>query len=167
MVSMNRTDSSRSSARASSGVKLGRRIRSMKSLPDIKLIPLNFATKMVSGPRPSSISRNERSNPRTSDVIPTIAVIPITTPTIVNAERILFARSVSTAITPISLNSAARSFTLFLSERFNRAQPRRTYRWVQAKDQSYYSSHPNTKSNRPSLHGSWHRRGLFNGERHP
>ena len=45
------------------------------------------------------MSRSDSSKPRMSDVMPTIEVMPMTTPRIVSAERILFVRSVSSAIT--------------------------------------------------------------------
>ena len=51
------------------------------------------------------LSRSDSSKPRISDVMPTIEVMPMTTPRIVSAERILFVRSVSNAITATSRQS--------------------------------------------------------------
>ncbi len=69
---------------------------------------LNFATNIVLGPICRNRSLNDSSNPRMSAVMLTIDVMPMTTPRIVNAERILFARSVSSAITRISVSRPAR-----------------------------------------------------------
>src|SRR5262252_7114224 len=44
-----------------------------------------------------------------SEVMPTIAVMPITMPSTVNPERILFVRTVSNAITMTSLNRSRRA----------------------------------------------------------
>ena len=63
---------------------------------------------MVSGPSWLMDSRSELSKPRISDVIPTIDVMPMTTPSTVSAERILLVRSVSNAIAKISENSPVR-----------------------------------------------------------
>ena len=79
-------------------VRLGRRIRVAKSPPDVRLTALTFATKMVDGPRERIVSRSDSSNPRISEVMPTIEVIPMTTPRMVSPERSLLLRSVSSAI---------------------------------------------------------------------
>ena len=63
---------------------------------------LNFCTKTVFGPSARIESRSDSSNPRMSDVIPTIDVMPMTTPRTVSAERILLVRSVSNDIDTIS-----------------------------------------------------------------
>ncbi len=52
------------------------------------------------------ISRNESSNPRMIELMPTIAVMPITTPRTVRPERILFARIVPNAMPIVSVKSA-------------------------------------------------------------
>ena len=57
---------------------------------------------MVFGPSARIESRSDSSKPRMSDVMPTIDVMPMTTPSTVSAERILFARSVSTDMVMIS-----------------------------------------------------------------
>ena len=64
---------------------------------------------MVLGPSWLIDSRSELSNPRMSDVMPTIDVMPMTTPSTVSAERILFVRSVSIDIVMISPSSPERS----------------------------------------------------------
>ncbi len=67
-------------------------------MPEAKLSAPHFWTMMVSGPSWLIDSRSELSKPRISDVIPTIDVMPMTTPSTVSAERILLVRSVSNAI---------------------------------------------------------------------
>ena len=89
-------------ALASSTVRFGRRSSSANSRPAARLTPLNFATKMVFGPSSLMLSRSDSSNPRISDVMPTIAVMPMTMPRTVRPERSLLARSVSSARTRIS-----------------------------------------------------------------
>ncbi len=95
-------------ARASSIVRFGRLIRSRNSLPCEKLTKLNFGMNIVFGPTCRNRSLNDSSKPRMSAVMLTIDVIPMTTPRIVNAERSLFARSVSSAITRISVSRPVR-----------------------------------------------------------
>ena len=63
-------------------------------MPAEKLSAPNFCTMIVSGPSWLIESRNDWSKPRISEVIPTIDVMPMTTPSTVNAERILLVRSV-------------------------------------------------------------------------
>src|SRR3954453_6506816 len=105
---------SRSIASASSLDRLGRRATSRKLLPDpTRLSAPHFWTMIVSGPSWLIESRSELSNPRRSDVMPTIDVMPMTTPRTVSAERILFVRSVSTDIVTISRSSPARSAGIY------------------------------------------------------
>ncbi len=61
------------------------------------------------------MSRNESSNPRMIELMPTIAVMPITTPSTVSADRILFARMVPRAIPIVSAKSATRTIYSRLS----------------------------------------------------
>ena len=96
----------RSMANMSSVVISGRRIRSKKDAPDAKLRPPKRCTKIVFGPSELIELRSEVSKPRISEVIPTIDVTPITTPSTVSAERILLLRSVSNAISAVSRSSA-------------------------------------------------------------
>ena len=49
------------------------------------------------------MSRSDSSKPRIIAVMPTIDVIPMTTPRTVSAERILFERTVSAAIAMTSV----------------------------------------------------------------
>ncbi len=63
---------------------------------------------MVLGPSSRIESRSVSSKPRISEVMPTIDVMPMTTPRTVSAERILLVRSVSTDMPTISLSSPAR-----------------------------------------------------------
>ena len=96
----------RSIAFMSSAVRFGRRINCMKDELDEKLEMPNFCTKIVFGPSELIDSRSEESNPRISDVMPTIDVTPITTPSTVSAERILLLRRVSNAMAAVSPSSA-------------------------------------------------------------
>ena len=83
-------------------VRFGRFTTSRKLLPLIIDSPLNFWTRMVFGPSSLMESRSDSSNPRMSEVMPTIEVMPMTTPSTVSAERILLVRSVSSDMTTIS-----------------------------------------------------------------
>ena len=59
--------------------------------------------KIVSGPiAVRMLSCSDVSNPRISAVIATIDVMPMTTPSTVRPERILFVRTVSKAMTMTS-----------------------------------------------------------------
>ena len=100
---------SRAIASASSIVRFGRLTTSRKSFPDEKLSAPIFWTKIVFGPSSRIESRSDSSNPRMSEVIPTMDVMPMTTPSTVSAERILLVRSVSIDMTTISASSPARS----------------------------------------------------------
>ena len=64
--------------------------------------------KIVLGPIALIMSRSDWSKPRMSAVMPTIDVMPMTTPRTVRPERILFVRTVSNAIEMTSLKSPAR-----------------------------------------------------------
>ena len=102
-TSMIATDGhSRAIAFASSIDKFGRLAISRNVLPDEALIRPNFCTMMVFGPSSRNRSRSDSSKPRISDVMPTIEVMPMTTPSTVSADRILLARSVSKDIATIS-----------------------------------------------------------------
>ncbi len=84
----------------------------MNVLPAAKLRPLNFCTMIVFGPIWLIESRSDLSNPRMSDVMPTIDVMPITTPSTVSAERILLVRSVSIDMPTISRMRPERRFAI-------------------------------------------------------
>ena len=129
---------SRSIARASSIVRLGRRATSRKLRPAAKLRAPHFCTMIVFGPSWLIESRSELSKPRMSDVMPTIEVMPITTPSTVSAERILLVRSVSNAMPTISRSSPARSPAIAYSrrKRFDRIELGRPHRRIQAEEQS-------------------------------
>src|SRR4029453_7311530 len=113
-TSISATDGhSRAMARASSIVRFGRRATSRKLLPLRIVSPLNFWTMIVFGPSARIESRNDSSKPRMSDVMPTIDMMPMTTPRTVNAERILLVRSVSTDIVTISPRRPERRLAIF------------------------------------------------------
>src|SRR3954471_13271833 len=126
-TSMRATDGhSRSIARASSLDRFGRRATSRKLLPDAKLIAPHFWIMIVSGPSWLIDSRSELSNPRISEVMPTIEVIPMTTPSTVSAERILLVRSVSIDIDTISPSSPERNAAISDLSRDTKVPP---YGW--------------------------------------
>ena len=77
-------------------------------MPAPKLSAPIFCTKIVFGPIWPIESRSDWSNPRMSDVMPTIDVMPMTTPSTVSAERILLVRSVSIDMPTISLSRPER-----------------------------------------------------------
>ena len=77
----------------------------------------HFCTMIVFGPSWLIESRSELSNPRMSDVMPTIDVMPMTTPSTVSAERILLVRSVSTDIVTISPSSPVLSAAMCQSSK--------------------------------------------------
>jgi len=70
--------------------------------PDARLRAPHFCTMIVFGPSCLIESRSELSKPRIRDVMPTIDVMPMTTPSTVSAERILLVRRVSHDIVTIS-----------------------------------------------------------------
>ncbi len=76
------------------------------------LTPENLATVIVLGPSPEMRSRIDWSKPRTSDVIPTIDVTPMTMPSTVRMDRSLLERSVSHDIVTISAKRVQRTVTL-------------------------------------------------------
>ena len=59
-------------------------------------------TVIVFGPSARIMSRSDSSKPRIIAVMPTIDVMPMTTPSTVRNERSLFVRTVSNAITTTS-----------------------------------------------------------------
>ena len=76
----------------------------MNSSPEPMLMAENFVSMMTSGPIVSMVSRSDWSSPRISDVLPTIDMMPMTTPRIVSPDRAFWSRSVATAIVTISPN---------------------------------------------------------------
>ena len=93
------------STRASSTVRFGRFASTLRSMSELAN-PETRATMMVFGPSVRMRSRNDSSNPRMIELIPTMAVMPMTTPRTVSAERILFARIVPKAMPIVSAKRA-------------------------------------------------------------
>jgi hypothetical protein len=91
-----------SMALASATVRFGRRMISAKLAPPARVTALALLSMIVLGPSSRIMSRSDSSKPRMSDVMPTIDVMPMTTPRTVSPDRILFVRSVSSAITNTS-----------------------------------------------------------------
>src|SRR6266542_1865490 len=167
---------SRSIARASSIVRFGRRATSRKLLPEAKLSAPNFCTMIVFGPSCEIASRNDLSKPRISDVIPTIEVMPMTTPSTVSAERILLVRSVSNDITKISDSSPVRtpaiysrlicySAPLLAAQGLDRIELRRAHRRVEAEEQADQGRDADADRDRPRLHRRGQRRHLADPQR--
>ena len=93
---------------------------------------------MMRGPTWAMASRTDWSKPRMSAVMPTIDVMPMTTPRTVSPERSLFVRTVSNAIVTTSQSSPRRiaiSLASFPSEGLDRIQPRRPARGIEAEEQ--------------------------------
>src|SRR5947208_3764434 len=157
---------SRSMARASSIVRFGRRATSRKLLPEPKLRAPHFCTIRVFGPSCLNKSRKDWSKPRMSDVIPTIDVMPMTTPRTVSAERILLARSVSKDMTTISESRPVRTvFMLFAPQGFDRIQFRRAHRGIQTKEQSDERGNADAHRHGPRLDRGRKRRQLADDHR--
>src|SRR5258705_3870000 len=127
------------------------------------LTPLNFATKIVLGPSWRMLSRSDWSNPRMSDVMPTIAVMPMTTPRTVSAERSLFTRRVSSASVTTSPKRAIRAAArrapiLFAPQRFDRVQPRGSRCRIQSEEETNRGGDPDAEGHGPQLEARGQRR---------
>ena len=126
----------------------------MNDAPDEKLSAPNRCTKIVFGPSELIELRSDVSKPRISDVMPTIEVTPITTPSTVSAERILLLRSVSNAIAAVS-PSSANCFVngdIGLSprrKRFDRIEHRRAARRHPAEEQADRGGDGHAERHRP------------------
>src|SRR5688572_24245103 len=105
------------------------------------------------------LARSELSKPRMRDVMPTIDVMPMTTPSTVSPDRILFARRVSSAIRSTSPNSP-----LFTSERLNGAERRGARGRIGAEEQADGSCYADSEKNRPEFQRGRQRR--HGGEDH-
>src|SRR5688572_6869681 len=141
---------SRSIATASSGVMFGRFSSSSNFAPAARLTPENFAMKIVSDPMVLIESRSDSSKPRMSDVMPTIDVMPMTTPSTVRTDRILLTRSVSQDIRTISSNSDQRMVCPLLPPQgFNRIQARGPRRRIEPEEQADARRHGDAQYHRP------------------
>src|SRR4030095_11128238 len=78
--------------------------------------------KMMWGPAPWMRFCTEAFSPRTSEVIPTTAMMPMKTPSTVSVERSLLTRSVATAMRRFSIT--IRPADLLIAKRLDRIQPR-------------------------------------------
>src|SRR5687767_1699606 len=147
----------------------GRRAISTNEVPDEKLSALNLATNSVFGPSRRIDSCIDSSNPRMSDVIPTIDVIPMTMPSTVSADRILLTLNVSRAIAAVSLNSAKRAISvdigLLASQSLDWIQHRCASSWIPAEEQSDEGGNHHTDDYRPGLHFRRNRSGRRDGGR--
>src|SRR5678815_248525 len=92
------------------------------------------------------LARSELSKPRMSDVMPTIDVMPMTTPSTVSPERSLFVRRVSSAMRRTSPSSP-----LFTSERLNRVERRCARGRVRAEEQTDGGRNADAEDDRPEF----------------
>src|SRR5688572_410820 len=115
---------------------------------------------MVFGPSCSMLSRSELSKPRISDVMPTIDVMPMTTPRMVRAERSLLVRTVSSAMRTTSPSSP-----LFTPERLYRIERCGAGGRVGAEEQSDGRGDADAEDNRPDLEDGRQRRRRRNAHR--
>src|SRR4026207_2323545 len=87
--------------------------------------------------------------------MPTIAVMPMTTPSTVSPERILLVRTVSNAITTTSASNAILKVIRFLvalrSQCFDRSRPRGAHRRVEAEEQADPRRDADAEPDRPYL----------------
>src|SRR5512134_3793207 len=114
---------------------------------------------MVLGPSSSMLARSELSKPRMSDVMPTIDVMPMTTPSTVSPERILLERRVSSAMRRTSPNSP-----LLTSERLDGVERRCARGGIGAEEQANGGRNPHTEHHRPEFQRR--RQGRQRGEEH-
>src|SRR5690349_9536049 len=135
-----------SMALASAMVRLGRRISVAKSAPELRLTPLILATKIVLGPSDRIRSRSDSSNPRMSDVMPTIDVIPMTTPRIVRPERILLPRNVSSA-----MRQTSPIRPLFTAQCLDGIEPGGAGGWIRSKEQADAGGNADAEHDGPEL----------------
>src|SRR5207244_1195101 len=92
-----------------------------------------------------------------SDVMATIDVMPITTPSTVKPERLLLVRTVSNAITTTSPMSPAR-ILLLTAKGLNRIESRGAARGVHSKKQPDQRGNADSDCDRPHLDGCRNRR---------
>src|SRR6187401_1327522 len=146
MSTMPTEGASFSIALASSTVRFGRRMIAAKSAPPARLTALALLSMIVLGPSSRIMSRSDSSKPRMSDVIPTIEVMPMTTPRIVSADRILFVRSVSSAIT-----NTSRQRLLFTSQGLDGIERCRSRRGIRAEEEADGGCDGHAENNGPHL----------------
>src|SRR2546426_9660074 len=143
-------------ASTSSSLKSFRR-RNSSGSPPTKIAGSNFLTKRMWGPAPSRKPFPEAASPRMSEVIPTTAMIPMTTPRMVRDERSLFAFRVARAIRKFS--TRARRADLLIAQRLDGIQPRRAVGRVDSEDQPHHEDHHQRQDDRPGIHGGGKRGG--------
>src|SRR4051812_2805663 len=99
---------------------------------------------MVLGPSERIMSRSDSSKPRSSEVMPTTEVMPITTPSTVSAERSLLVRSVSSA-----MRNTSRTSPLFTAQCLDRVEPGGARGWIRAEEQADGGGDADTEDHRP------------------
>src|SRR5262245_60573046 len=155
-----------SSARASDVVRFGRFRSSRISAPFAKSVMPNRWMKIVFGPIVANRSRMDLSKPMMSDVMPTMAVMPITMPSTVSPERILLVRTVSNAIPMTSLKRSMRADTSLLPpQRFDGIEASGARCRIKPEEQSDKGRDADAEGHRPRLDGRRNRRRLGDDER--
>src|SRR6516165_9202262 len=115
--------------------------------------------KIVLGPIVAKRSRIDLSKPMMSDVMPTMAVMPMTIPRTVNPERILFVRTVSNAMAMTSLSRSTRMAMaparLLPSQGFDRIQSGCPRCRVQTEEEPDERGDADAERAGPHLDGCW------------
>src|SRR5580765_7715230 len=93
--------------------------------------------------------------PRTSEVMPTTAVIPMTMPRTVREERSLLTRSVDRAMRRFSSSARRPGFfsLLFMAQRLDGIQPGRAVGGVDPEDEPHQKNDHQRQGHRPETHG--------------
>src|SRR3954465_515709 len=93
-----------------------------------------------------------------SDVIATIEVMPMTTPSTVRPERILLTRTVSNAMTTTSFRSPTRMVrgALFTAQRLNGIESCGAVCGIESEEQSHQRRDPYPERHRPDLNRGGH-----------
>src|SRR5262245_28237731 len=159
-----------SMARASDTVRFGRLRKVENSVALEKLNGPKRWMMMIFGPMALIESRSDSSNPRIIAVIPTIEVMPITTPRTVSAERILFDLSVSNAMRTTSWARPLRnaiSLASFAPKRLDWIETGGSHCGVQPEEEPHGGGNTDAEHHSPELDGGWHRRGHRDQESDP
>ena len=163
-----------SSARASDSDRFGRFRSSLISAPFAKLVTPKRWMKIVFGPIAPIMSRSDWSKPRMIDVMPTIDVMPMTTPRTVSAgAHLVGAHRVERhrddfldepdRLIAMTQRVRSRAFTAcsavcvdrcsFTSQRLDRIEPRGLHRRIEAEEQPDQRGDADAEGDRPRLRG--------------
>src|SRR5918996_205152 len=165
-------------ARTSASLISGRRSSRRNSRSLATILPPHLRTYRWLAPISLISPTIDSSSPRTSEVIPTMAVTPMTIPRIVRNERSLWATSVSMAmralsricVSPWLSRSRVRSEvpeSSLMSEGHDRIEPRGLGRGVDPEHDADQRRHPDPQRDRPPLERVGERRDLGDQDRDP